>query len=130
MPGGQVGSNDRLQRREVPAYFLSADIVAPSGERVSPLHGSPRNITNPLIYSGLAPSQKYSSWRRAGDASTAGITMETPGAKESVACVLNGAQPPLRQASLQAHNALNSFAGNCHPQQLTPPASRFPAPAN
>ena len=73
-----------------PAYFLSADIVAPSGEAV-PGTWVTTEITKPgLIYSVSPQAQKYSSWAKAGDASTTGITMESVGAKESVACVLNG----------------------------------------
>jgi len=73
-----------------PAYFLSADIVAPSGEAVAGTWVT-TEITKPgLIYSVSPQAKKYSSWAKAGDASTAGITMETPGAKESVACVLSG----------------------------------------
>src|SRR5205085_11772253 len=65
-----------------PAYFLSADIVAPSGEAV-PGTWVTTAITKPgLIYSVSPQAKKYSSWAQAGDASTTGITMETPGAKE------------------------------------------------
>jgi len=72
-----------------PAYFLSADIIAPNGEAV-PGTWVTTEITKPgLIYSVSPQAQKYSSWAKAGDASTAGITMESVGAKESVACVLN-----------------------------------------
>jgi hypothetical protein len=77
-----------------PAYFLSADIVAPSGEAV-PGTWVTTEITKPgLIYSVSPQAQKYTSWAKAGDASTAGITMETAGAKESVACVLSGRPAP------------------------------------
>ncbi|PYO75830.1 MAG: hypothetical protein DMD63_15910 [Gemmatimonadetes bacterium] len=73
-----------------PAYFLSADIVAPSGEAV-PGTWVTTEITKPgLIYSVSPQAQKYTTWAKSGDASTAGITMESAGAKESVACVLNG----------------------------------------
>jgi hypothetical protein len=73
-----------------PAYFLSADIIAPNGEAVAGTWVT-TEITKPgLIFSVSPQAKKYSSWAKAGDASTAGITMETPGAKESVACVLNG----------------------------------------
>ena len=71
-----------------PAYFLSADIIAPDGEAV-PGTWVTTEITKPgLIYSVSPQAQKYTSWAKAGDASTVGITMESPGAKESVACVL------------------------------------------
>ena len=73
-----------------PAYFLSADIVAPSGEAV-PGTWVTTELTKPgLIYSVSPQAQKYTSWAKSGDASTAGITMQSAGAKESVACVLNG----------------------------------------
>jgi hypothetical protein len=73
-----------------PAYFLSADIIAPSGEAV-PGTWVTTQITKPgLIWSVSPQAQKYTSWAKAGDASTAGITMESAGAKESVACVLSG----------------------------------------
>jgi hypothetical protein len=77
-----------------PAYFLSADIVAPNGEAV-PGTWVTTQITKPgLIWSVSPQAQKYSSWAKAGDASTAGITMESAGAKESVACVLSGRSSP------------------------------------
>src|SRR2546423_346178 len=80
-----------------PAYFLSADIVAPSGEAV-PATWVTTEITKPgLIYSLSPQAQKYTSWAKAGDAPTAGITMASAGAKESIACVLSG-----RAASPQA----------------------------
>jgi len=73
-----------------PAYFLSADIIAPSGEAV-PGTWVTTEITKPgLIWSVSPQAQKYTSWAKAGDASTTGITMESAGAKESVACVLSG----------------------------------------
>ena len=72
-----------------PAYFLSADIVAPSGEAVVGTWVT-TEITKPgLIYSVSPLAKKYTSWAQVGDTSTAGITIDTPGAKESVACVLN-----------------------------------------
>ena len=72
-----------------PAYFLSADIVAPSGEAVVGTWVT-TEITKPgLIYSVSPLAQKYTTWAKAGDASTAGINMDSPGAKESAACVLN-----------------------------------------
>ena len=80
-----------------PAYFLSADIVAPSGEAVVGTWVT-TEITKPgLIYSVSPQAKKYTSWAQAGDASTAGITIQSAGAKESVACVLNN-----RPASPQA----------------------------
>ena len=72
-----------------PAYFVSADIIAPNGEAV-PGVWITTEITKPgLIYSLSPQAQKYTTWAKAGDASTAGITMDSPGAKESAACVLN-----------------------------------------
>jgi len=80
-----------------PAYFLSADIVAPSGEAVVGTWLT-TEITKPrLIYSVSPQAKKYSSWAQMGDPSTAGIAIDTPGANESVACVLNN-----RPASPQA----------------------------
>jgi hypothetical protein len=76
-----------------PAYFLSADIVAPSGEAV-PGTWVTTEITKPGLIFSLSPqAKKYSSWAQAGPPATAGITMESPGAKESVACVLNARAP-------------------------------------
>jgi hypothetical protein len=73
-----------------PAYFLSADIVAPSGEAVVGTWIT-TEITKPgLIYSVSPQAKKYTSWAQVGAPSTAGITMETAGAKESVSCVLSG----------------------------------------
>ena len=72
-----------------PAYFVSADIIAPNGEAV-PGTWLTTEITKPgLIYSVSPQAQKYTSWAKSGDVSTAGITMQSVGAKESVACVLN-----------------------------------------
>jgi hypothetical protein len=72
-----------------PAYFLAADIIAPNGEAV-PGVWITTEITKPgLIYSVSPQAQKYTSWAKTGDASTTGITMQSAGAKESVACVLS-----------------------------------------
>lgn len=72
-----------------PAYFVAADIIAPNGEAV-PGVWITTEITKPgLIYSLSPQAQKYTSWAKAGDASTAGFTMQSPGAKEAAACVLN-----------------------------------------
>jgi hypothetical protein len=43
-----------------------------------------------LIWSVSPQAQKYSTWAKTGDASTTGITMQSAGAKESIACVLSG----------------------------------------
>jgi len=72
-----------------PAYFVSADIIAANGEAV-PGTWITTEITKPgLIYSLSPQALKYTTWAKAGAPSTAGFTMESPGAKESVACVLN-----------------------------------------
>jgi hypothetical protein len=74
---------------KLPAYFLSADIIAPNGEAV-PGTWLTTDVTKPgLIYSVSPQAQKYSSWAKVGDRLTTGISMTTPGAKESVSCVLN-----------------------------------------
>ena len=72
-----------------PAYFVSADIIAPNGEAV-PGTWVTTAITKPgLIWSVSPQAQKYSTWAKVGDASTTGITMQTAGAKESISCVLS-----------------------------------------
>lgn len=73
-----------------PAYFVSADIIAPNGEAV-PATWVTTAITKPgLIWSVSPQAQKYSTWAKVGDASTTGITMQSAGAKESISCVLSG----------------------------------------
>lgn len=75
---------------KVPAYFLSADIIAPSGEAVVGTWLT-TDVSKPgLIYSLSPQARKYSNWTPAGNPATSGITMETVGAKESITCVLNG----------------------------------------
>jgi hypothetical protein len=82
-----------------PAYFLSADIVSPNGEAVVGTWAT-TEITKPgLIYSVSPQAAKYSNWAKASDPSTAGISMETAGAKESVSCVLEG-RPKSPQAGV------------------------------
>jgi len=73
-----------------PAYFLSADIIAPSGEAVVGTWVTTEVNKPGLIYSVSPQAKKYSSWTPAGAPSTAAFTMDAKGAKESVACVLNG----------------------------------------
>jgi len=74
---------------KVPAYFLSADIIAPSGEAVVGTWVT-TDVSKPgLIYSVSPQAKKYTSWKQAGDPATVGITMDKPGAKESITCVLN-----------------------------------------
>ena len=87
-----------------PAYFLSADIVAPSGEAVVGTWVTTEIAKPGLIYSVSPQAKKYSSWAQAGDASTARITIDTPGAKESVACVLNN-RPALPQKGVTPKTA-------------------------
>ena len=73
-----------------PAYFVSADIIAPNGEAV-PGTWVTTAINKPgLIWSVSPQAQKYSTWAKVGDASTTGITMQSAGAKESISCVLSG----------------------------------------
>ena len=72
-----------------PAYFLSADIVAPSGEAVVGTWVT-TDVSKPgLIYSVSPQAKKYSSWAQAGGPATTGITMDAKGAKASASCVLN-----------------------------------------
>ena len=72
-----------------PAYFLSADIIAPSGEAVVGTWVTTEVTKAGMIYSVSPQAKKYTNWAQAGAPSTAGITMETAGAKESVSCVVN-----------------------------------------
>src|SRR5437016_6229385 len=59
-----------------PAYFLSADIIAPNGEAV-PATWVTTQVTKPgLIWSVSPQAKKYTTWAKAGDSSTAGIAME------------------------------------------------------
>jgi hypothetical protein len=75
---------------KVPAYFLSADIIAPNGEAIVGTWVT-TDVTKPgLIYSVSPQAKKYTSFVQAGDPATAGITMDKRGAKESITCVLNG----------------------------------------
>ena len=74
---------------KLPAYFLSADIIAPSGEAVVGTWLTTGVTKAGLMYSVSPQARKYSKWAQAGDPSTAGITMETEGAKASVSCVLS-----------------------------------------
>ena len=74
---------------KVPAYFLSADIVAPSGEAVVGTWLTTDVAKPGLIYSLSPQAKKYTKWAPVGDSSTTGISMATKGAKESISCVLN-----------------------------------------
>jgi hypothetical protein len=75
---------------KLPAYFLSADIIAPNGEAVVGTWLTTDVAKPGLVYSVSPQAKKYTKWAPAGDRSTAGISTETPGAKESISCVLNG----------------------------------------
>ena len=82
-----------------PAYFVSADIIARNGEAV-PGTWVTTAVTKPgLIWSVSPQAQKYSTWAKVGDASTTGITMQSPGAKESISCVLSGRTAAPKTAS-------------------------------
>ncbi|MFN2638101.1 MAG: hypothetical protein ABR585_13850 [Gemmatimonadaceae bacterium] len=72
----------------VPAYFLSADIVAPNGEAVIGTWLTDNIATGGRIYSVSPQAIKYSNFGGVGDKATSGVTVETGGAKESRACVL------------------------------------------
>ena len=71
----------------VPAYFLSADIVAPNGEAVIGTWLTDNIATGGRIYSVSPQALKYSNYGGVGDPATSGVTMETGGAKESRECV-------------------------------------------
>jgi hypothetical protein len=73
----------------VPGYFLSADIVAPNGEAVVGTWLTDNITTGGKIYSVSPQALKYSNWGGVGDRASAGNDMNTGGAKESAACVLN-----------------------------------------
>lgn len=75
---------------KVPAYFVSADIIAPTGEAV-PGTWLTTDVAKPAVMYAVSPqAKKYTSWTPVGDRGTTGFSMETAGAKESVSCVLNG----------------------------------------
>ena len=84
---------------KVPAYFLSADIIAPNGEAVAGTWLTTEVSKPGLVYALSPQAKKYTTWTKAGDRSTAAFTMETPGAKESITCVLNG-RPKSAQAGV------------------------------
>jgi hypothetical protein len=88
---------------KLPAYFLSADIIAPNGEAVVGTWLT-TDVTKPgLIYSVSPQAKKYSNWSQvsASDKSTAGFNMTTRGAKESITCVLNS-RPKTSTTSIPA----------------------------
>ena len=74
--------------KKVNAYFMSADIVAPNGEAVvgTWLTNDPARAGK--IYSVSPQAVKYTNWGEVGGSETRAINMETSGAKESIACVL------------------------------------------
>jgi len=74
---------------KVPAYFVSADIIAPNGEAVVGTWLTTDVTKAGLMYSVSPQAAKYTTWTKAGDPSTVGISMETAGAKASVSCVLD-----------------------------------------
>jgi hypothetical protein len=84
---------------KVPAYFLSADIIAPSGEAVVGTWITTDVAKPGLIYSVSPQAKKYTTFVQAGNPATAGITMEKAGAKESITCVLN-ARPKSPQSGV------------------------------
>jgi hypothetical protein len=89
---------------KLPAYFLSADIIAPNGEATVGTWLT-TDVTKPgLIYSVSPQAKKYTNWTPAGDRSTAGISVETPGAKESISCVLNGRGKSSQRGILPSRN--------------------------
>ena len=71
----------------VPAYFVSADIVAPNGEAVIGTWLTDNIATSGRIYSVSPQALKYSNWAGVGDPASAGVTMDTGGAMESRECV-------------------------------------------
>lgn len=74
---------------KVPAYFVSADIIATTGEAV-PGTWLTTDVAKPAVMYSVSPqAKKYTNWTPVGDHGTAGLSMETPGAKESVSCVLS-----------------------------------------
>jgi hypothetical protein len=89
---------------KLPAYFLSADIIAPNGEATVGTWLT-TDVSKPgLIYSVSPQAKKYTNWTPAGDRSTAGISVETPGAKESISCVLNGRGKSSKAGILPSRN--------------------------
>ena len=72
----------------VPAYFVSADIIAPNGEAVIGTWLTDKITVPGRIYSVSPQATKYTNWGGTGDRLTAGVTVETGGVKESRECVL------------------------------------------
>lgn len=84
-----VVKSDKPMDAGVAAYFLSADIVAPNGEAVVGTWLTDDITKAGRIYSVSPQALKYTNWGGVGDRSTAGVTMDTGGAKESIDCVLS-----------------------------------------
>ena len=80
--------------KKVNAYFMSADIVAPNGEAVVGTWMTNDPTRAGKIYSVSPLAAKYTNWAKAGDAATQTISMDTPGAKESIQCVLQNRSSP------------------------------------
>jgi hypothetical protein len=76
------------------AYFLSADIVAPNGEAVVGTWVTDDITKDGHVYSLSRQALKYTKWGGVGDAATEGLTVESPGAKESITCVLTHRAKP------------------------------------
>ncbi len=83
-----VKSDKPMSNASTPAYFLSADIVAPNGEAAVGTWVTDDITKDGHIYSVSPQAIKYSKWGGVGDPSTAGMSMETGGAKQSIDCVL------------------------------------------
>ena len=73
----------------VVASLLSADIVAPNGEAVVGTWLTDDVANGGQIYSVSPQAVKYTNWGGVGDRATAGFTVDTGGAKESIDCVLS-----------------------------------------
>jgi hypothetical protein len=88
------------------AYFVSADIVAPNGEAVVGTWVTDDITKGGRIYSVSPLATKYTNWGGVGDRATAGFSVETGGAKESIDCVLShrtkGATAPAPAATAPA----------------------------
>jgi hypothetical protein len=80
--------------KPAPTYFLSADIVAPNGEAVVGTWVTDDVTKEGHVYSLSRQALKYTKWGGVGDSLTTGLTVETPGAKESITCVLTHRAKP------------------------------------
>jgi hypothetical protein len=72
----------------IPAWFLSADIVATNGEAVVGTWVTDDITKEGHVYSVSRQATKYTKWGGVGDPATASLSIDTPGAKESITCVL------------------------------------------